>query len=448
MNKKLSLTALALTAVAAIAYAVVVFTGTLVNETALAYNKAYQLDLQAHNIHSVSAAATFSTATVPSVTFQDGRQALGNATVVDYTKLNAANAVNHLTVITNSGLAGAVVSLPGYWFKEGLDWKVKGTTTLTAASLATALSKVSGLQVHAAGNIVYATAPAAGSFYNSLALKSSTPTALSVFAPHFVGGLDNAILKINGTALRAGLDYTAATSNAATATSIKNAINANASLKKWVTASANTGVVYATSNYNGANANFALFTSTKAALAISGSVSTIPGQPGAAKSLMTGGVTPDDKLNSPLLNIPNHGLTRALAVLYTQGALIGGLVNQTTYYAIPVNVNTVELSATSTGAVAGAYITVTSTTSQVASHTSTLAPLPFTGLAGFYWQLSNDAINWDNLTVSSVTVHPTDSAGSTAWDFGAISLRYIRANVAAPTTGGLQLKIDMVGNSN
>lgn len=447
MIKKLSQAALALVAAAGVAYAVTVFTGNLVNETALAYDKSYVLDLFKHSIHSVSAAATFSTATVATDTFQDGQQSKGHVTVANFANLNAAKAVNHLTILNNNGLRGAIISLPGYWFQEGLDWRRQATATATAASIATALSKVAGLGVHAAGTVIYATAPANGSYYNSLSLKSSTPTALSVFSSHFVGGLDNAVLKINGTQLRAGLDYTAATSNAATATSIRDAINNNASLKKYITASANAGVVYATSNYNGANTNFALFTSTQASLALSGSPTTIPGQPGAANSVMAGGITSAYAINSPKISITNHGLTRALAVLYTQGALIGGLTDQTTYYAIPVDVNTVELASSKNNAVAGTFITFTSSTTQLSQHTASLAPLPFTDVAGFKWQLSNDNSNWDDLTVASITVHSTDLPGTFAWDFGPITLRYLRANVTAPTTGGLQVKIDMVGNT-
>lgn len=447
MIKKLSQAALALVASAGVAYAVTVFTGNLVNETALAYSKAYVLDLFAHSIHSVSAAATFSPATVSPVSFQDGSQGRGSLTVASFASLNAASALNHVTVANNLGLKGAVVTLPGYWFQEGLDWKAQSTATGTAISLGAALSKVAGLHVSVAGNIVYATAPAPGSFYNSLSLRSSTPTALTVAFPHFTGGLDNAILKINGTALRAGLNYTAATSNAATASSIASAINSNVSLRKYVTATASGGVVYATSNYNGANTNFALFTSTQASLALSGSPTTIPGQPGAANSAMTGGTTPAYAIGSGKIAIPNHGLTRALAVLYTQGALIGGLTNQTTYYAIPVDVNTVELASSANNAVAGTFITFTSSTTQIAQQTFNLSPLPFTGASGFDWEVSNDNVNWNALSVSSITVHAGDSPNNFAWDFGPITLRYLRANATGPTTGGMQLKIDVVGNT-
>lgn len=445
MIKKLSLAVLALVAAAGLTYAVTVFTGNLVNETALAYNKSYVLDLFAHSIHSLSAASTYSTATVSGVTFQDGSQSVGNVTVVNYANLSAASATNHITVVNNLALSKAVVALPGYWFQEGLDWKAQSTAHATAVSLAAALSKVSGLHVSVSANVVYATAPVVGSFYNNLTMRSSTQTALAVSSPHFVGGLDNAVLKINGTMLRAGLDYTAATSNAATATSIKNAINANASLSKWVTASANNGVVYATANYNGSN--FSLFTSTQASLALSGSPASIPGQPGAANSAMTGGTVSAYKLGSGNIAILNHHLTRALAVLYTQGALIGGLTDQTTYYAIPVDANNIKLASSQNNAVTGTFITFTSSTSQVSAHTFHLDPLPYTGVASFKWQVSNDNTNWTDLNVSSITIHATDPANNFAWDFGPITLRYVRANVVAPTTGGLQLKIDMVGNT-
>ena len=446
MKKKIILTAAALAAFAYAAHAVNFFTGTLINETALAHNNTYVLDLAVPNIVSVSANANYSPASVPTASFQDGRTSSGTVSVLNFANLNQRAATDNLTVVNNSALKQAVIQLPGYWFLEGLDWKAQSTATGTALSIAAALNRTTLVTAHASGNVVYATAVANGTYYNSISLRSSTPTALSVASSFLTGGLDNAVLKVNGTMFRAGRDFTAATSNNATASSIAAAINANAQTKKWVRATPSGANVSLAANFNGSIYNFSTFSSDNADLALNGPVIVFPN--GSAASNMTNGVAPDVALGSAKINIPGHHLTSALAVLYTQGALLGGLTDQTTYYAIPVDANTVELASSANNATASppVAIVITSTNTGSSANSYSLAPLPFSGIAGFDWEVSNDKSSWSPLSVSSVTVHAGDSPAITSWAFGTIGLRFLRANVVAPTTGGLQVMVTVAGN--
>lgn len=437
MNKRIGWYASGLLALAMVARAgVIIYDAALVNETALAYNNTYAIDLQSRGINGVSAQATYSSATIPSVTFQDGTQAKGSFTVANYAALVSARASNKITVVTNTGLTRAAVVLPGFVFREGLDWKAGSTTANTAISIAAALSKVPYLSVSRVGSVIFTTAPA-GSYYNSTKMQSSTPTALTVNTPFFVGGQDNAVVKINGVSLIQGVDFTAATSNAATATSLKNGINAKAALNTVLSAGVSGALVTSTATKNGTAYNFALVSSSPSALSASGAA-------------MTGGTNAADTLGSATIHIASHGLTKALPVLYSAagGGVIGGLTNQTTYYAIAVDANNIKLATSKVNAVAGTGIVVTSTSTQLVAHTFTLAPLAITGTPSFKWQVSNDNSSWDDLAVSSVTVSSySNPPATTIWAFGPIGTRYLRLNVVAPTTGGLYLNVRLIGTN-
>lgn len=144
---------------------------------------------------------------------------------------------------------------------------------------------------------------------------------------------------------------------------------------------------------------------------------------------------------------PTSSGTLGLPVLFTRSGAFSPspLVVGTTYYAIPVNKTSFSLATTSTGAVAGVGIVLTSSGT---GNTFTLAPLAITGNPSFKWQVSNDgpacnsASTWTDLAVSSVTFSPYVFAGSTTIvDFGNFDYACIRANVVGPLTGGVRLKI-------
>lgn len=414
---------------------VIIYNQALVNETALAYNNTYLLDIQNVGINSISAAAVYSSATIQTATFTDGSESTGSVTVSNFQNLVAARATNQVTIATTTGLGRATLSLPGLVLREGTDWSANGTKAQTAASLAKALNGQLHISAVAVGTIIYATAPV-GSNYNSLQTVSSVPSALTVANASFVGGLDNAILTINGIQLIQGTAFTAATSNNATASSISSAINANATLSKYITASPSGAVVSLTSKINGTAANFGMSSSIPSAMSVSGAA-------------MINGTNPAATLGSAVLRVPNHGLTLALPVLYgANGGVLGGLTDQTTYYAIPVDPLNLKLASSKVNALLGSGISITSTSTQVTSHHFTLSPLPISGTPSFKWEVSNDNVFWNDLAVSSVTINAyTNPSASTIWSFGYIGTRYLRLNVVAPTTGGLALNVRVIGTN-
>lgn len=135
-----------------------------------------------------------------------------------------------------------------------------------------------------------------------------------------------------------------------------------------------------------------------------------------------------------------------LPVLYSSSTqTVAPLVNQTTYYVIPVDRSSFKLALTSTGAIAGLGIVITSSNT---AKSYTLAPLAIAGTPSFKWQVSVDGTNYNdltltpyNITISSITMTSYTLGGaSTVWDFGPFDYTWLRLKVIAPTAGGIQLK--------
>lgn len=426
------------------------FSGLLVNEPGLAYNNTYVFDMNGHDASGFAAQANFSSATFAVATFGDGSQATGAITVANLAGLTTAFAFDSITLTSannsSTTLLNASVQImgpggyPSYVLRNGSDWTVKATATGTLQSIAGAITAnipwVNASVVPSGSSAVLsATSSVVGTFYNSYSVLASTP-ALAVATPHFSGGQNAAGVSIAGTTLISPRDWQVGVTSAATATSIAAAVNGSAALSPLVSAAANSpsaGIVTLTSVLANSSANFPLASSTPTALTLSGAA-------------MTGGGAPAFALNGHIIAIPSHGLTKALPVLYSTagGGVIGGLSNQTTYYAIVVDANDVALAATSAAAQAGTFITFTSSTTQASAHVYTLSPLAISGTPGFKWQVSNDNLSWIDMGISSVTVTSyTAPYSSFAWDQIATNMRFIRLNVTAPSTGGLSLTVQL-----
>lgn len=448
MKKHIFPVALIAAMIAVASYAaVVIYTATIANETSLAYSRAFVVDLNAVGAHEVSAQVSYSSASTPAVNFGDGQVSTGNVTVVTNAALSTAAATNQITVVSNTGSRSATITTQGRVLREGIDWVVGINASSTAISLATALDGVNGINASALGAVVFATAATPGSLGNSFALVSSTPTALTVATPFFRGGQDNAVLRYsnlpNGAvvSLTQGQQWTQGGTAALTATSIASAINAAPGLGSALSATAIGAIVYTTSTANGLATRYTVFTSTQPALRISSPFTT---QEPTATGSLTNGINPAFTLGQPAFTIPNHRLTLAMPVVYsTSNGLIGGFTSGTTYYAAPLSSDLVALATSSGNALGGTYIVPTSSTTQVVAHVYTLSPLGNTGTAGFYWQVSNDNINWLDLTISSVTISLSAAPASAGWDMGPINFQFLRLNVQAPTTGGIKLKADI-----
>ncbi|MCX5794968.1 MAG: hypothetical protein NTY77_05700 [Elusimicrobia bacterium] len=410
-------------------------TTVLANESALARDLTYQMDLQTLGIGNLSAVVSYTSATLPAKTFSDAPHATGTVTVVAPSALSTAAATNQVTVVSTAGLAGGYITMPGYVWQEGVHWKKGATTAATATNIATLLqAKVPWIRARAVGSVVYATAAYTGTSYNQ-ALTTNKSVNLTIAHATFTGGQDTAVLSINGIQLRANKDWSPAGNATAVGAAIAAAIAANSSLNALVTASADSGAITLTARAAGTGGNYSLVTTTAAALSVSGAA-------------MTGGTTPPFVIGGSAIAIPAHGFTLSLPLLYTQaaGKPIGGLTDQTTYYAAPVNAGSVKLASSKANAVAGTYIVFTA--SSAPTNTYTLTPLAISGTPSFKWQVADSTNSWSDVSGTAVTINSYSSPAATATAFlGSPTSRYVRLNVTAPTTGGLYLRATVIGGA-
>ncbi len=552
MKKYLFLAALSAAVTAGAAW---VYNAYLVNEPALAYSKTYVLNLNtnpnASGIARLTAQAVYSSATLPTDTFNDGRVSTAAITVITNTGISSATATDQITIaatalivssaaadsiVVNStnGLTGASITLNGTvlpstsWrvdltsntaadiaaqintyvnqviataasstvnllartkgslgnsytlvtstptalipgsalftggqndafnnqtltvngtaYPRGYYWNIPNTGPVTssgtATSLASLLNNISGMRASAAGSVVFATATVYGTAANSFTLVSSTPSAMTVSSPTFSGGIDNAVVTINGRALTQGAQWFKGASVTATAASVAAAINANAALSPIVISTNVAGVVTTTSTAVGTLANYTLATSTPAAISVS-------------HPTYVGGQNSSFTVGSPNLFIQAHGYATGVPVLLSTGGATppSPLVNQTTYYVILVDANDIQLATTSARAQAGQYLTFASS-STTGPHTYTLTPSTITGSTGLTWAVSNDCVNYTTLAttslgvaVSTLTFASPYTAGATTWDLGPVNYNCIEAIVVGPATGAINLQVKVNGSN-
>lgn len=266
--------------------------------------------------------------------------------------------------------------------------------------------------------------------------QQSTATIKVSSSP--VGGISWGYLYINNTNVPFAWDANGIASN--TAVNICNALSQPAFINIATCNVANINstnpIVYATATVPGQN--WTIYTTTPMALQVNGSSLTF-------SQNFLGGVAPSYSSGTPTISLSGSpSWPVGLPVLYTSATIaITGIVNQTTYYWIPTVAGQGKLATTSTGAVAGASINLTSLSSQTVEHVFTLAPAAYSGTAQGFFQFSNDGVNWAQLTtVSSYTFTPVNPSSTTVIDLGQNNFAWIRFNLnSPPTTGALNLNI-------
>lgn len=444
MTKKLLGLVAALVGAVGFVYAVGI-TNPFVNESALAYSKRYTIDLQNAAVNTVSATAVYSSYTATNATFSTGRTSAGSFAVADNTILSTATAINNIVVASTSGALGDSIVItklnkPGaYILTAGRDWNYKATTALTAASIKIALDKLPDMATSRGANILYSTAAATGANYNAIRWSVSNTDTLTLAHATFSGGRNATVVSVNGYAFKAGVNFPIGPTADDTASNLSTAINAKAVLKDQVTASPTTNSVGLVSDKVGTVSNFSLATSNASAISKSGTA-------------MTSATNAAWTLGSKNITVAANGYTLALPLLYRPGsgaAVISGLTAETTYYAIPVDANTLQLASSSSNAQAGTGIVLASTSTLASAKTYALLPLTFTAAAttGGKWQVSNDNSTWSDLSVSSFSwIGGGSVSGSINWDLGKLNFRYLSLNVVGPSAGGLGLTVTAQGS--
>lgn len=398
----------------------------IVDNDAVAYSQNFDLDLT--YIKTLSVQATYSSATLPTAVFDDGRKSTGTITVANNNALTPARASVTIVISNNAGVTGQRVVLNGITFKEGAggNWTKGSHSSATATSLATVINAHSSFDAEVTASTgVIAYWASSGTVANSYTATSSTPTAMSVTSP-FSGGLDNARLTVYTRQLVQGVHWTRGTTSTATALSIHNAIRDNLTINAVIVSTpgvvGGNGVVFATATAVGTTLNaYTMVSSTPAALSVSG---------------FAGGQESDISLTADTIaSTTTNRLGRGVPLLYTtaSGTAPTGLTAGTTYYLIPNNPQSFKLSDTSTGSIAGVTVNISA---QTGSGSFRLTPLAFAGTPSFKWQVSNDGSSFTDLAVSSVTY---SAPGSTSWDFGTVNYKTLRLKFQAGTAGATDL---------
>jgi hypothetical protein len=467
--KKLVVAGLACLTVSAVHAGTVKYNGYLANESGVAYAKTYPLPLNSYAIDQMSFQLNWATAAPAVVTFTDGSESTGAITVTSNTGISTAAASAYLTV-RSTNVAGACITyfngITSQMTCNPGSWRVDVTSD-TAADIASQMSTQFSaiLSTSNTSSNVYSTATLVGSAGNSMTFTSNTSSitvnGITLLTGPFSCGQDGATLWIGNTQYKFGGNVTIGAAASNTATNLAAAITAS-SMTTNITALAIGAVVTATSTVVGTQMNVALYSSTQSALTISPytSSSTITGVAvgamiggtNSAYTLVGGSATVisatnpysplTDALGMPVQIIPTPMV--ALPVLYAQGSsAITGLTDKTTYYAIPVTVASFGLATTSTGAVAGKFITLTSSQTKATADSYTLTAIPCSGTAAGKFEASNDGTTWVQYPgISTNTFTAVYPSSSTVFDLGSPNYANVRFNLnTLPTWGGLILQI-------
>jgi hypothetical protein len=443
--KKLFLSTTAVCFIAAGISAAWVYNGYLVNQTVTA-NQNFTLNLNttpnASGITHISAQAVYSTAAVPTSTFNDGTASTGTITISTPLNLIGVKSTATVTVVSNVLNNLTDININGTKIYNGQSWFVGNTSSNTAVSIAQAVNQQTAFVGFTASttsaNVVTITCPTTGTNCGGdlITVHTSSLTTSGTFS----GGNGNAVLTVNGVPLTQGNQWTANSSASTTALSLANAINASSSLSAIIvsTAPAGSSVIYATSTATGSGTNYAWSSSNTGSMTLS-------------NSGLFGGTKSAYQINSGTINIPNHGLSTGYGVVFStpSGTGITPLVNGTTYYVIVVDANDIELATSLANATAGTFITLTSLSTS-GPHTFTLTPQAYSGTASMAWYGSVDCIagDYNPINVSSLTITaPTTASQATLWDFGRINYTCLQLQVIAPTQGGLKLAVKVNGKN-
>lgn len=370
--------------------------------------------------------------------FSGGAKASLTLTVADFAGVRGKAATATITLENGNNTSvidGSYVAINGKRYTEGVDWDRGADSVASMLDLASAIDAHWEYQAAASSNVITVTAHATGTFANSWTIVQSVPGKISTTT--WGSGQAYGTLSINGVTLTEGTDFDAITSSHVTANKIATAINANASLAAIIDVSsstvpalesADTGILTLTADVNGPT-EYPISVSDAADLVLS-------------KNKITGGKVSDVNVAGDYITEAAHGHPLGLAVLYSTGSnkTIGGLTDQTTYYVIPRDADTLQLASSLANAEAGTEIDLTS----AEDATFTLKPLAFASAAndGFKWQGSNDGETFYDLSTSSAPYHSDSGVLTQFVDYAG---KFLRIVFTKPTNGAISMVVRLFG---
>jgi hypothetical protein len=424
----------------------VVYNTKLISEPALPYSQSYIIDTASFTaggaIDLMSAQLTISSVTYSAASIKDGQASTGTFTVNSGTYFSSASAVNYLNVKSTIGIQGMYITFNGTRLTEGLEWFGTNTTTGVAVNIANALGQFGEITTSTStASTVYSTANVSGVYANAYSFTSSLPNKISTSSILFTGGRDAAAIAVNGVWLKYGVDWSSGSSVGVVANSISDALTANAATaaiikSSWTAA----GVVYTTATSMGSATKYTMRTTDLVDISTSNN------------GYMYGGST--SAVNTSILGfyISNHGYSSGLPVLFSTSGNSSippaNLTDKTTYFVIPVDASNFQLATTVARATTTPSIPIAiSSQSKQGGGTFTITPYSYINNASGYWQVSNDGSNWINMSISTVTNPMIQVSSTTAWDFGWTNYRFYRFNVVDPSSGPINVQLQIQGKS-
>lgn len=155
-----------------------------------------------------------------------GAKAAGSIEVLDYEELIGLKASGTITITAYASLSGKTFTIGGEVLTEGVDFTAGVSNDATATSLAAAIHALTDVTASAVGPLITIEAAVAGRDGNSIGLVSNAAAGYTFSENNrLMGGIDHATITVGEDELVQGTDFTAETSNAATATNIAAAID-------------------------------------------------------------------------------------------------------------------------------------------------------------------------------------------------------------------------------
>lgn len=302
MNKRIAVAVLGLMVLGAgRARAVTYATGNLVNETGLAYNNTYVLNVDTFSsaqggVGRVAVQVIYGSNTATASTFNGGRQSTATITVVNNALLAGVKASNKITVPTTANIlaqsataqvtlssptAGLTLFVNGNRLQEGIEWTgVNLSSHVACINLSVAINTYLASTLVSTcpltSGVIYTTATTAGPAANSYTVTSTSITALStgsLTAP-FSGGRPGALtsqwISFNGDKVYNGIRWTDASGQSSmTALSIAQWLNSYGIVT--ATVPTNSSIIYTTAAVEGAFANAYTLSASTTNLVISSS---------------------------------------------------------------------------------------------------------------------------------------------------------------------------------
>jgi len=361
--------------------------------------------------------------------------------------------------VTSATFVGGVdpgsVTVNTMLLRAGKEFAIGTDTTATALNLAAAINAGSSLITSTnVANVVNATATTNGIIGNGYGLVSYI-SSITVSGATMTGGLDNATVCLGATCVVANKDFYPLTSTAQTATNIVTAFNATAASQTFTIGSTN-NVIGATSTVVG-TASYT-YSVTTGAIQLASYVSS-SSVTGAQSGVLTGGTTSSYSINGSTIYLGTNtllGIASTVIFSTTSGNVaLSPLSYGSTYYVIPGSSGLIQLSLTSTGAVAGAPIVFTSSAVKTTADSFKLTPSQMVGAPAIQWVVSNDNTNWLPYTITPLgqTISSTTYTSSTYVatgtitnnDFGRMDYGYLGINYLAPTSGAMTIKAKIIG---